>query len=623
MVKRVFFLATLTLCRITMAAESSVDDRFDWNAPVAVKSLPYGNVLFEYYRGNTFEAIRALEVANEKKQLKSHVTEAQALLGSMQLSYGMLVESEKALTGAMQDKLPTAVKEQVMMSLARVRYRAGDNVAALARLNQLTSITHPLLRDDAALMKANIYLREQQPTDAARALADVKADSASYRYALFNLGVALLQSRQTAQAESTFASLLQLPASAEIEKALRDRTLLAQGYDLLRQQQAEPAILRLRQIRLNGPYANNAMLGLGWAYSRQQNYQDAIAPWQVLAQRSAADLAVQEGRLALPYALQQLGALAESLTAYGDALSSFDVEIGKIDGALKSLRDGETLRNLLARLPEHCDTASTDDVVLAREGEQVYLGRVLTSHEFNASFHRYQALRQMRDNLADWQRRLPIYQNMLDNHQRRFGDRVPQVDARLAQIDVATQGERINRLREQVETAKDDNNWTALLNEKERETLARLERIQARIERISHQQPVAPTALEKYRLLRATFMFDISRVAKERQWQMQRELRDTEVALRRLNAQRARLLSARDVASERFSNYQNKIDGMQQRVMQFSQRSEGDLAQEEKRLIAIAENELQRWRKQLTDYRYQAQLAVARLQDRASRGDQP
>ncbi len=623
MVKRLLLSTLCVACCSAWAAETPEAGDFDWNAPVNVKTLPYGNVLFEYYRGNTFESIRALQVAEKQQKLGPHQREAQALLGSMQLSYGLLAESEKVLTGAMKDKLPPAVKEQVLLSLARIRYRAGDDDAALSRLTSLPTISNPVLRDDAALMQANIYLRQKNSADAARVLNNVAADSSAYRYALFNLGVAQLQLQQMENSSATFAKLLAMPSQQENDKALRDRTLLAQGYDWLRKQQLDNALTTLRQVRLNGPYANNAMLGLGWAYARNNQYNEAIAPWQFLAERQSSDLAVQEGRLALPYAYQQMQALAESLTAYTNALASFDQEIAQLDAALTSLRDGETLKSLMARLPDRRDTAHTDDVVLVREGESVYLGRVLTSHEFNASFHRYQALSKLRDNMADWQRRLPVYQDMLVNHQKRFEERMPQVDARLAAIDIATQGERINRLRETVAAAKQEQNWSLLLNEKERGIQARLDRVQAKIERIAREQPLPPNVAEKYQMMRGLFLFEVARESADRQWQMQRELRDAEAALRQLNAQRARLLTAREVAAHRFGDYQNKIDAMQQRVALFAGRTETGLAHEEKRITQIAENELLRWRKQLVDYRYQAQLAVARMQDRASRGDTP
>ncbi|NIW25563.1 MAG: hypothetical protein GWN29_13900, partial [Gammaproteobacteria bacterium] len=64
----------------------------------------------------------------------------------------------------------------------------------------------------------------------------------------------------------------------------------------------------LQRVRLEGPFSNKALLGVGWADAERGDYRAALSPWLELRQRNIIDPAVQESLLAVPYAFSQLGA---------------------------------------------------------------------------------------------------------------------------------------------------------------------------------------------------------------------------------------------------------------------------------------------------------------------------
>ena len=98
--------------------------------------------------------------------------------------------------------------------------------------------------------------------------------------------------------------------------ALRDRANLALGFAYL--QANEPARARpaLERVRLDGPYSNKALLGIGWADAALGDYQGALTPWLELRERNLLDAAVQESYLAVPYAFAKLNANAQSAEYY-------------------------------------------------------------------------------------------------------------------------------------------------------------------------------------------------------------------------------------------------------------------------------------------------------------------
>ncbi|NQD38340.1 hypothetical protein HPT27_15035 [Permianibacter sp. IMCC34836] len=590
---------------------------FDWRAPMTVHSLPFGNALYEHYRKDPFAALTALMVADDRKQLGEHEAAAKAMLGSLQLQYGMLNESELVLTGALKDVLPAAVREQVLVNLAKVRYRANDIDGSLRRLDALPPLADAALRDEVALMRANMLLSRGDGAGAATALATVTADGDAYRYGLFNLGVAQLQQKQNDAARETFAKLLAKPARDPIARSLRDRTYLALGYAQLRQQMPAEARTQLMQVRLQGPYSNSALLGLGWSYAQNGLYAQALTPWLELLDRQPADLSVQEARLAVPFAYQSVQALPDALAGYQSALSAYEAELQKLDTALAAIKAG----SLTELLPVLTDADAVELLRSQGRGDELYLGKVLTSHDFNEGLRRYRDLMQLREVLAKWKRSLPIYDEMLRNHQQRYAERAPTVESALAKLDMAGYGGRLSAASAQVEAAQQLDNWRLLANEKERASLQRLDRAKAKLDKITAVRGPMQREKDRLRLLAGTQLFDIVHDSADRQWQQRRAQRDAETALRELDERRAHLLAAREVAANRFSQFGDRIARQQGGAGKLLQRAEALMAKEAERMNSQASNELLRWRKQLEEYRLQAQLALARLQDRASLGN--
>ena len=102
--------------------------------------------------------------------------------------------------------------------------------------------------------------------------------------------------------------------------ALRDRANLALGFAYLQAEQAGSAPAPpLERVRLNGPYSNKALLGIGWADAALGDYQGALTPWMELRNRNLLDAAVQESYLAVPYAFGKLNANAQSAEYYESA----------------------------------------------------------------------------------------------------------------------------------------------------------------------------------------------------------------------------------------------------------------------------------------------------------------
>ncbi|WP_157622709.1 hypothetical protein [Solimonas soli] len=172
--------------------------------------------------------------------------------------------------------------------------------------------------------------------------------------------------------------------------ALRDLANVSAGYRELSAGRGEAAMPYFRLVRSPGPYSSAAMLGLGWCYlwpsnanaaarevSLRPNGADAIAatrrqtpfrylqaiasgaraedlrraliPWAELLGRDPLDPAVQEGLLAIPYALDHFGAHEQARRYYERALATFDTAHGMLAAARREISGGQVLAALDAR----------------------------------------------------------------------------------------------------------------------------------------------------------------------------------------------------------------------------------------------------------------------------------
>ena len=74
------------------------------------------------------------------------------------------------------------------------------------------------------------------------------------------------------EAERILDELGRIEPYNEELSALRDKANLALGYAYLQAGDAKAARKPLQRVRLNGPFSNKALLGVGWADAELEDY---------------------------------------------------------------------------------------------------------------------------------------------------------------------------------------------------------------------------------------------------------------------------------------------------------------------------------------------------------------
>jgi len=280
----------------------------------------------------------------------------------------------------------------------------------------------------------------------------------SSMFSHFNTGAGLIQQGKYAEGVALLAALSEGELLAPDELLLRDKVNLALGYHFLKQGDSEQSVNYFSQVRRLSPYANKALVGLGWAllsprqnqaaplvasddHSRQaiatatpylwsgsedeiawarrhtpfrrawaiasggkeEDLQAAMVPWMELVNRDPLDPAVQEGLLILPYVMSHWAGQAQRAERYYVAASS------RLQAALQHLR-GASADIQLGGLRAAIDLAdqrggSGWDIWLSAlyEDKDTYLDLLLDSPNFHEALSEYRQLVRIRNLLGAYQ----------------------------------------------------------------------------------------------------------------------------------------------------------------------------------------------------------------------------
>ena len=215
--------------------------------------------------------------------------------------------------------------------------------------------------------------------------------------------------------------------STEEFQSLRDKANLALGYAALRNQKPDDARTYLERVRLTGLQSNKALLAYGWAANELKNPKLALVPWTELAQRDSTDEAVLEARIAVPYAYSELRAYGQALDRYNEAIASFEREGQGLDSTIAAIRSGQLLTSLLEAAPGAPQGWFASLERLPPGPHAVRLAPVLATHAFQEGFKNVRDLQFLAANLAEWETKLGVFDDMLANRRQAYAERLPKV----------------------------------------------------------------------------------------------------------------------------------------------------------------------------------------------------
>jgi tetratricopeptide (TPR) repeat protein len=601
---------------VTASAQPALAAKDDPD-PIVVEDPQYGEVLFYFYQDDYFPAIVRLLAAQDQGQLGQHAEQAELLLGGMYLSYGHHLEAANIFERLLANNVVPEIRDRTWFFLAKIWKQRGYFDEAQNALSQLSENLPDNLWREAQMLQSQIYIDSGQYDSAIALLQNWKGRTEWANYAKFNLGVALVRSGRVNEAADILDDLGDLNPFNEEMTSLRDKANLALGYSLLQDKQPLAAKEPLQRVRLEGPFSNKALLGVGWADAEVENYSRALVPWMELRGRDLLDPAVQESMLAIPYALAKLDAISQAADHYLNAIEAFYEETNRIDRTIGFIESGEIFDQFLSDDPLDSAGWYWRLEELPEGPEARYLYHLLATHEFQEGLKNYRDLNYLHSNLDQWQQSVSVYENMLETRLQAYNERLPRVEDALARADLDGMVARKLEFDSLLNDIEHSNDWLALASEDEFEMwgeIAGLETSQA----LNADIPEAREVRDKVLLLKGVLQWQLERDFKDRLWRIRRDVRKTGESL--VETQRARRQIDDTMRNEpvKFQELSSRVYGLGPRIDGMKLRVDGAMNEQRAFLQSVALGELQAQKQRLDIYTVQARFALAAIYDIAA-----
>jgi hypothetical protein len=580
-----------------------------------IKDPHYGDSLFYFFQDQYFKSVTTLMVSQHFNRVAHHADEAEVLRGGLLLSYGLHQKAGEIFSKLIAQSTAPAVRDRAWYFLAKIRYQRAYLAQAQEALNQIGDQLPADLQEDRVLLQSNLLMARADYAQAAKLLEAVDGKSDSARYARYNLGVALIKAGEISRGNTVLDALGQTPADNEEQRSLRDRSNVALGFAALSAKQPEVARNYLERVRLQGVYSNKALLGLGWASQALKQPEQALSPWLELAQREVSDSAVLEAQIAVPFAYTELGSPGQALQHYNQAINGFALEHSALDQSIVLIRAGTLVDTLVERNPGTEMGWFWKMNQLPEFAHAHHLASLLAQHEFQEAIKNYRDLRFLAQNLEEWQEKLAVFDDMLNNRRARFAKRLPLAQARDSQTRYAALAERRSGLNVEVTEAEATADGTAFADAKQLEQLNRLASVHKVVVDPNHELDLVR---ERLRLASGALTWQLAQDFPARLWSAQKDLKDIHTQLDLAQRRDTELGQAQQQEPLRFDAFGKRIAAMTPRLQALSAQVASLSAAQKNRVQDIAVAELTRQQERLAGYSSQARFAVAQLYDLAS-----
>jgi hypothetical protein len=588
---------------------------------IVVQDLAYGEVLFDFFQEDYFDALTRLLAAEERNEIPHHQAEAEVMLGGLYLSYGEHRLAGEIFERVLAKSVDPELNDRCWFFLAKIWHERGYQPEAEAALARITGSLPEELEPQLHMLWSEVLMDQGKFAEALAALQSWKHPGDAWiGYAKYNIGVALVRLGEVEQGARVLDEVGKLEPKTPQLAALRDKANVALGYAWLQASRPVEAKPSLQRVRLEGPFSNKALLGVGWSDAETQNYRGALAPWLALRDRNLLDSAVQESLLAVPYAYAQLGADKQAADRYVEAIDAFNGEIAHLTASIDAIERGELITELLG---EHADAAEdasgwywrldkVPDTIESR-----YLYELMASNKFQEGLKNYRDLLYLNRNLAHWEQSLGAFDNILDTRQRAYEQRLPQIDESLASVDLDAMLSHRVELESRLQQIERSEDVVALGTEDQQKDWRKLNDMEALLARAPNDAE-SDEIRAKQRFLKGVLEWDLARDYKARLWAEKKSLGDLDRQLREAQRRHHLVQSARDDWPEKFEALTARIEALRPRVAGMQTFAQAALAKQQGFLQAVAVNELKAQRDRLNTYMIQARFSLASIYDRAS-----
>ncbi|HEX4619746.1 MAG TPA: hypothetical protein VH135_08445, partial [Steroidobacteraceae bacterium] len=328
--------------------------------------------------------------------------------------------------------------------------------------------------------------------------------------------------------------------------------------------------------------------------------------------------AVQEAKLALPFAYSKLQVYGRAALLYGQALDSFGKELDKVDASMRSIRAGKFLQALVREEIKQDNLWVVRLRSLPDTPETFYLADLMASNDFQTALHNYLDMEDLRRRLIAWQDGFDAFQDLIRLRRANYAPLLPQIDAQFRALDsrMRVRVEQRDHLQKRLQDQLTAPRPALLATRDEHQALESLRRIDAALKHASGDNAALR---ERVQRLQGVLTWRLNTEYPERLTQAYKHLSELNANVRMLQERYTAFVRARQAAVHSYGGYDQSIAHLRTRVGDALERVDALLARQGHVIEAVAIEELGARRERLEAYQVQARYAVADSYDRAQK----
>jgi len=593
----------------------------------ALQDLYFGEAIYYAHQEHWFEALERLDAelgqhrAVDEPELDSlyyHLREAEFDVGDFELNYRMHHRAGRAITAVLEGAVDEIVRNDAAFRLARIHFQKGQLEEALHALGRIEGRVPEGIADEIEYLRANVYLGLARPAEATEILRSLQGADSLRGFAEYNLGIALLEDGRRQEAYEQLARAGMVESADEPALAIRDKSNFVLGSLLVEAEDFSEAQVYFNRVRLEGPFSNAALLASGWAAATGQDFERAVVPWSILAEREPTDPAVQEAKLALPFAYGELNVHGRAAVVYSAAVNAFGAEIEKLDASVASIREGKFLDALVRE-----EIRKDKDWVirlrsLPESPETYYLLELAASHDFQTALQNYLDLDDLRRRLASWDVNFDAFDDLITLRRDFYEPQLPDVDQEFRALDsrMRLRLEQHRLLEERLDSMLVAPRPEFLATAGERSTSEELARLAASLDGVETEEAAA--LRERIGRLQGTIDWALRTEYHDRLYVFDEHLGELAEAIEVLNGTYESFVRTRQAALHSYEGYETPISRLRRRVSDALGEVNLLMARQGHVLELVAIDELNARRERLETYEDQARFALADSYDRAT-----
>ena len=315
--------------------------------------------------------------------------------------------------------------------------------------------------------------------------------------------------------------------------------------------------------------------------------------------------------------MAKLDSISQAADHYLNAVEAFYEEANRIDRTIEHIETGALMDEFLEQDPLETTGWYWKLEQLPEGPESRYLFHLLATHSFQEGLKNYRDLGYLRQNLANWQKNIGVYRNMLDTRELAYSERLPKIENSLARADLDGMVGRKLEFDARINSIEQSGDMLALATEREFELWGEITALE-RTPALAADIPEAQEVRDKIKLLKGVLQWDLDKEFRSRLWKVRRDVQQTGQAL--VDTQRSRRNIDETMRQEpvMFDSFNARVDGLNPRIEALQSQVDVAMGRQRAFLQSIAVEELRAQQKRLSTYSVQARFALAAIYDLAA-----